>query len=481
MKHLALKIVIFAAAAAFPNVRSNSQITLEFKGEIAATFPATPQKVVADELGKPYFYLAAKAGGLQVFNIQNIASPVLAQTVPIAQFENLEVMYACQRSNLLYLALGNFFGNNGQNPGLAIVDVSTPANPVVKDVWVWGVQDKGSAFVTVSGNYAYLAAMSQGLIILNISNAGNIAFVSQYLPDPDFPLPNPPASQVPNARALALKSDVAYLCYDAGGLRVINIADKANPKETGRYINATPFVPAGKQQAFNNIVLEGTTAYVAVDYCGMEVLDISDTSDITQKSWWNPWQCQSISNIWVGSPGHTNQIDLDTANHLVFLSSAQSELSIVDVSDPAQPVLAGSYGTTDNNLGTWGMTLDGHRVFLVYIVAVIPFASNWAGVKILEWEKTSGVGESGEVVFNRLYPNPFRQTLYVEFELKEPGEVLVEIFDAQGRKATNLAAGYFAAGKHQLTWEGKIPAGLCALRLTASGQSLIWKLIQTGE
>lgn len=474
--------LLLAATLVSQTLPSQSDpVLVTFKGEIAATFPATPQKAVVDQSGKPYFYLAAKAAGLQVFDIQNEAQPQWVKSVAINQLENLEVMNAFQKDNLLYLALGNFFGNDGQKPGLAILDVADPLDPVVKDVWVWDIQDKGSAFVTVSGDYAYLAAMSQGLIILNVANPDSIVFVSQYLPDPDFPLPDPPATQVPNARGLAIKDDVAYLCYDAGGLRVISIADKANPKETGRYINATPFVPAGKQQAFNNIALEGNTAFVAVDYCGMEVLDISDTSNIAQTSWWNPWQCQSISNLWIGSPGHTNQIELDTASRLVFLSSAQSELSIVDVSDPGQPEFAGGYGTTDNNQGTWGMTLAGDRVFLVYIVAAIPFASNWAGVKIVEWEKTSGVGESAGIVSNRLYPNPFRQILHVEFKLEEAGELFAELIDAQGRRMHVLASGFFPAGQHQLTWKGQIPAGFYSLRLITPRGVSVGKVVKGSE
>lgn len=457
----------------------NGQITTTFITEFEVPLPAVPQAIVPDKTGNHYFYLASQSGGLQIYNVQDFYQPMLVKTIPVGQLNGLDVMNASQRGNLLYLALGNFFGNNGQKPGLAILDVNDPANPVVKDVWEWDVIDRGSASVAISGDYAYLAAMSQGLIVLNVSTPDAIQFVSQIIPDPNFPVPDPPAAQVPNARGLALQGDVAYLCYDAGGLRVINLTDKSHPVETGRYINPTPFVPTGKQQAFNNIVLDGNTAFVAVDYCGMEVLDLSDTSNIQQKAWWNPWQCQSITNAWLGSPGHTNQLQLDTANRLVFLSSAQSELSILDVSDPDQPTLAGGYGAGDNQLGTWGMAIDGHRVYLVYIVAVFPFVSNWAGVKLLEWSQPSRAGEPDLLKTGNPYPNPFESLIGLDVELIVTAEWRLQILDAQGRVVAQQAGSRLSPGSQHLQIElPELPTGVYQLRVVSSAGVRQWHIVK---
>jgi hypothetical protein len=82
--------------------------------------------------------------------------------------------------------------------------------------------------------------------------------------------------------------------HGAGGLRVIDVSNKRRPREIGRYINqALP----GKPQAYNNVILEGSRAYVALDYCGLEILDISDPKNIRQLGWWNPWECGRNSNL----------------------------------------------------------------------------------------------------------------------------------------------------------------------------------------
>ena len=450
-------------------------LSMQLIGEKQIGLPAVPQKAIP--YGS-YCYLAAKGSGLQVYDITNVASPTLTSTIPVSALENLEVMNIYRKADRLYLALGNFFGNNGQQSGLAVVNIANAASPVVEDVWKSGIQDKGSASVVVEGDYAYLCAMSQGLIILDVSQPDDIAFVSQYIPNPDFPTPNPAPAQAPNARGLAIRDDIVYLCYDAGGLRVINVADKTNPVETGRYIN-----PAfsNKQQAFNNITLHGNTAFVAVDYCGMEVLDIADTANIVQVSWWNPWECQSPSNIWVGSPGHTNQIDYNAECQLVFISSAQSELSVIDVAVPTAPELVGSYGSTDDQQGTWGMTLDSNRIYLVYITAVIPFVSNWAGIRILEWGKTSKAIELPRTPPLRLYPNPARHSFQLEYDLTEYGEISLEMTNIQGKVTKQILQEYQSAGLHSLAIVPQLPTGTYLLRLITANATHSIKVVLVEE
>lgn len=454
-------------------------VTLQLKSEIPFATLGLPQKVLQDQLGRPYCYVAAKEGGLRIFNIQNVAAPVLVKTIPVADFLDEDLMNIWQEGNYLYLALGNFFNSGDpRKPGLAIVNISAPQNATVTDVWQWTTAGRGTSYVTVSGDYAYLGAMSQGLIILNVNNKSDISFVSQYIPDIHFPVQNPNSIQMPNARGMAVRGDEVFLCYDAGGLRVIDISDKSNPTEASRYINPDAL---GKQQAYNNIVLQGDTAFLAVDFCGLEILNISSPNNISEISWWNPWDCQSPTNTWLNSPGHANQLDYDAAHQLVFLSTGRSELNIVDVSNPALPQQVGSYGSPADNYFTWGATLHGNRVYLTYISSLFPFFSVWAGVRILEWDATTGVGEAGQLFAHPPYPNPFERGFHFEFELKKPDELLAELFDAQGKKVAMLASGSFAAGKHKITWQGNLQPGLYILRLTTPHGSSAQKVVRMGE
>lgn len=465
---LALILQCFTIVAQAP-------ISISLISEVPAPFLTVPQTVVPDALGKPYYYLASKSGGLQVFDIQDITMPMLVKTIPQSQLNNLEVSDAFQHGNLLYLALGNFFGMNTQPPGLAILDVSDPQNPIIRDIWVSTNATKGSGFVTVLGDYAYLGAMTDGFFILDINVPDTIKLVSQTIPDPDFPIVDPTGPAEPRGRGMAIRGDTLFLCYDAGGLRVMDITDKQHPMEIGRYIN--PGNP-GKQQAFNNIALHGNLAYLAVDYCGLDIVDIADLNNIDQVGWWNPWACESPNNIWIGSPGHTNQITYDSAEQLVFLSAGQSELQIVDVSVPDQPQLRGSYGAIDDNTAAWGMTLQGSRIYLTYILSVIPFSGNWAGVKILEWNSSSNAHEPKSPGIHLLHPNPFSEAFYVEVSLPESSVLSVNLIDAFGRLVTNIAAGEWPAGYQKFEWHGKLAPGLYFLRVQTPAGTVTKKLIK---
>jgi hypothetical protein len=425
-------------------------------------FQSQPLSIEYDKMERPYFYVAAYVGGLMVFDASP-AQPTPIKTLPLSEFASLHVMDVFQQGNYLYAALGDHFKiGGGPEAGLAIVDISNPADPSVKDVWqtTAGV-GTGGGIVIVEGDYAYLGAMTQGLIILDVSDKSNIRFVSQIVPSINFPTPIPPASNI-NARGMMLKDDVLYLCYDAGGLRIINVSDKSNPRETGRYINAAV---KDARMFYNNIAVNGNLAYIAIDYCGLEIVDISDTTDIFQVGWWKPWKCNTLDD-WLGGDGHANQIvSLDELG-LVFLSTGDSELNVVNVSNPLQPRQVGSFGAPNDDRGTWGMELHQQQIFLSYIVAFIPFASNVAGIKLLDWgfsvdvdEKRDGSRLPLAPSLSQNYPNPFNPETTIQFDVHQRESVLLEVFDIQGRKVATLANQGYPRGSYSLKWNGRDEAG----------------------
>jgi len=346
------------------------------------TVPFLPQGLVVDENNRPYFYVAAKSGGLLVFQDSDTGKPSQVADLPITELGNLQVTNIFQSGNYIYLSLGDFFGRNSK-AGLAIIDVSNPENPTVADQWESTEVLSGSAIVTVEGNYAYLGAMDHGLFILDISNPASILEVNQFLPDINFPEENPGDTAHPNARGMTVEGNYLYLCFDAGGIRIIDISDKQNPTEIGRFLNDAS--QENTPKAYNNIFINDSYAYVAVDYCGLEVWDVSNPEDAKMVGWWNPWNCDTLDNLWFNSPGHSNQMGFDIQNNLLFLATGKSELSIIDISVPENPVLKKSFGTPDNSLATWGMTLKGKNVYLLYISAAVPLYSDWTGLKKLTW------------------------------------------------------------------------------------------------
>lgn len=477
--HLILCLGLFSLFGLTPTF-ANDSLQFQLLWE-QLTFPELPQTIVVDKLDRPYFYIANKSGGLKVFEVGDWGNPELVQSIGINAFDNLHVMNAAQQDNYLYLALGNFFGTNQQKAGIGIIDISNPEAITISDFWTTDTIVHGSAIVIADGDYAYLGAMNQGLMIFDISDKSNIQLTSQYLPDPNFPMENPGPVQEPNARGMAIDGNKLFLCYDAGGIRVIDISDKEHPTELANYINEDVL---HKQQAYNNIVLHDNLAYVAVDYCGMEILDISNPLQISQIGWWNPYRCDSISNLWLNSEGHTNQLVYLENDQHVYLSAGGSELVVVDVSNPNEPISCGGFGAIGNQLGVWGVEVAQDKVLLSYINAFIPFAGTWSGIKILE--KVDFVNPSREetpanfpIIINRVSPNPFIENIKINFTVIETSNLTFSLLDINGKVITKQQA-VFQAGDSEFRLDiGHQPNGIYLLRIAGQNFEITKKMAKT--
>jgi hypothetical protein len=63
------------------------------------------------------------------------------------------------------------------------------------------------------------------------------------------------------------------------------------------------------------------------------------------------------------------------------------------------------------------------------------------------------------------HPNPFNPSTQIEFWLPRSGKVSLEVFNIEGRRVRRLAGGFYPAGAHTFSWDGKDENG----SLVASG------------
>ncbi len=375
-----------------------------FCGEIMMT-------MIHDQLNRPYLYIANKEAGLTIYDIEEPREPKFVADVPIQLFDSLHVMNLSQEGDFLYLALGNHF-TNPQQGGMAIIDMHIPDQPSLLDFFIVPESNSGAGIVKVNGDYAYLGAMKSGLVILDVQDKSDIQLVSQFIPDINFPVadPNP---DLYNARGMVVLNDIVYLCYDAGGLRIINCENKSKPRETGRFANPALFSPINLPRAYNNLVLDDSLIYIAVDYCGLEVLNVSDTSNIEMMGWWNPFDCPR--NNWFSSPVHANELYFDQSCTKLFVSTGKSDLMVLDMTDPSQPEWCQTFGGVSNNVGTWGVSGYKNEIYLSYICAIIPFTSSQSSVKILTYSSCQTTNSNEKPLdFFKLYPNPANHEITLE-------------------------------------------------------------------
>jgi hypothetical protein len=427
MRFLIAFLLLSTSFLALAQPNSCDKLDLQPSNEIVFKCADQAMTMIHDNLDKPYLYVANKAAGLTIYSLAS-KDPRLVGSIPIDSFDGLHVMGVTQRGALLYIALGDFFSAT-QASGMAIIDVQDPEKPSKVGFWKYSVATEGASMVLVEGDYAYLAAFSHGLFILNISVPNDIKLISKLTPDLDYPDSNPDASKI-NARGMVLENNVVYLCYDAGGLRIINVQDKTKPRETGRYSNP---VMNGKPRAYNNLVKKDSLLYIGVDYCGMEILNVSDTTNITEVSWWNPWKCHESGLKWFTSPGHVNEIRLDSLEMKLFVSSGKSDLHVIDVADPQNPDSCTLFGGVDNKIGTWGVSIYKNEVYLSYICTIVPFSSNWAGVKMLKYQRSSSLERDMFKLSPRIFPNPVSSGGNLQIEDVDP-PFNVKIFNIQGQE-----------------------------------------------
>ena len=223
-----------------------------------------PLAITADARDEATLYVALKTGGVSVLQQRGQGSPTVLANVSKADLGGLDAMNLRRGGKRLYVALGDHFAAGGAHAGLAIIDIAKPRRPRVVSVWKSAGKGNGAADVAVDGDVA----------------------------------------------------------YDAGGLRVIDIRDPRKPREIGRYINPDM---GNKAQAYNNVVIEGGHAYAAVNYSGMEIIDIANPAAMRQVGWWNPWHCERFANLWFNSGGHTNQIEVDIVAHRAYLRPATAK------------------------------------------------------------------------------------------------------------------------------------------------------------
>ena len=181
--------------------------------------------------------------------------------------------------------------------GLAIIDVTDPANPATP---VYRDTSGNSYGIYVTGGYAYLADYGSGLAIIDVTDPAN---------------PGTPVYRDTSGWSMGVyvTGGYAYLADWDSGLAIIDVSDPANPG-TPVYRNTTG--------SSYGVYVTGGYAYVADGSSGLAIIDVSDPANP------GPPVYQDTSDISYG---------IYVAGGYAYLAARQSGLAIIDVTDPANP------------------------------------------------------------------------------------------------------------------------------------------------
>jgi hypothetical protein len=123
----------------------------------------------------------------------------------------------------------------------------------------------------------------------------------------------------------------------------------------------------------------------------------------------------------------------------------------------------------------------------LYAVGKFETAGTTSNLYIARWTpNTTGIGEEPRpTIVLSAYPNPFRASTTLLYELDHPGLVTLAAFDVQGRQVSTLFEGPQAAGTYRQRWTGldrhgvRLPAGVYYLRLRTDGQVTVRPIVLT--
>lgn len=141
--------------------------------------------------------------------------------------------------------VGNYAYVAAGSAGLVIVNISSPESPVLAGSYT----AKTANDVTVSNGYAYVASggntdRTNGLLVLNVSN-------------PALPTRSGFLKTAGTARGVAVQGSYAYLADGSNELVVINVSNPASPSQAGKV--------SGTIRNFADVFVSGSSAYVAMN------------------------------------------------------------------------------------------------------------------------------------------------------------------------------------------------------------------------
>jgi hypothetical protein len=95
----------------------------------------------------------------------------------------------------------------------------------------------------------------------------------------------------------------------------------------------------------------------------------------------------------------------------------------------------------------------------------------------------SGIDDDKSILPNNYcsvsnYPNPFNSSTEIQFELSQPFQVNLKIYNIEGRETAILLDDYLNSGKYYIKWDAKnVPSGIYFVRLAANNNIATHKLI----
>ncbi|MBC7234517.1 MAG: hypothetical protein H5T69_01655 [Chloroflexi bacterium] len=253
-----------------------------------------------------YAYVSDWVRGLDIVDIRDPAHPTLVANLPLVAQGAVDVVVD-----------GRYAYVSMKWHGLRVIDVLDPAHPL-EVAWVREHVNQLSLHLVKVGDYVYMAAEGDGVLIYNVSTPTNPRYVGR-------------CHNGQNAESVFVKGRYAYVAVGNNGLSIYNISNPAAPFYVGGL--------DGLGYCFD-VHVSGGYAYLAT-FNALQVVHLSTPS--------KPTLVNTVNTI-----GQAYDVQVTSGYAFVGERGSTGYVQIYDLGDPTEPLLAKTYAIL--NTGPNGVT-----------------------------------------------------------------------------------------------------------------------------
>ncbi len=423
--------------------------------------PDYPNKIYVDG---QYVFITDQSGNISIVDVSDPFFPELVYTLHAFEFSADYIVVTGNQAYVTDYDYDQFYVFDN------VFDFQTPT-----EIGTFSVPDRFLK-VDIAGSYAYFANEDDGLRIFDISNLEEPIEVGSF----DTP------REVMN---LKVRDTFAYLAED-NGFRIVNIANPATLFEVS-YL-ALP-------DDANSVFLLGNYSYVACDNDGLRIIDISipstpvvigsyDTGDATDLfvvdtfayiadgssgiRILNVANSGAIYQIGLIDPGRAFAVKIERT-YAYVADYAGDRLVVIDVSNPAEPVLLGS---CDTPLNPTDLSISGNYIYVAnrnHGMRVIDITDPYAPVEVGIYDtpgRAYGIKALGDLAYVADYTcgfvilefietaltenemvkikptlnirsNPLRPYSIISYSIPQATKVKLDLYDVSGRLVRSIENG----------------------------------------
>lgn len=295
-----------------------------------------------------FAYVARSSGGLAIIDVSNPAAPVLRNTIlPFAHAHITDVQVI---NGIAYMANGVPNGSPTPWVGLFIYDVRNPLAPVELGRLEWGAgggyhlgSDAHSVTieVTPTATNAYLSSGITGdLAIFDVSNPAVPVYLSEIL--------SPVFSYNSQAHDAVVRNGRCYTSWLGGGFTVHDVSNPAAPV----LLAHQPTTGVNSEYFY----------HLALSTDGLSLLTTGENASGTDAL--KVWNISNLGAISLAgsfaSPGGAVPHQVSVVGKYAYVAWLTDGLRVLDLSNPAAPLSVGWY---DPEPGSGGAFVGGYSVF----------------------------------------------------------------------------------------------------------------------